>query len=391
MRIREAVRPGVAGMVTNPIEGKVGGYGINSYKERAEFASAMGLEFVNIALTLANARNIRDGGAVSATRWNGASMEQVRVPAQDLKAVYVYAGFHLIEGEEYKGVIKALSDTGKRFVNGPETIAICDDKGRSQALFEELGVRAPITAEYDRKAAAALLSESGFIFIKDTVGSMGDGQATVLAERGTITVKVDSDKTAFGSAAKALGFVEETLGSQRLIVQEGIRVKRVMGRVFDFRAMLQADYSGEPSMHAAFARIGADGLDQANCSKGGIAMDPYLFHPSFQSLGAEMERTGREIFKGLQRKTGAVGELGIDFLLSDRNEVIVLEINGKPGTDGSIRGLMSDTKRDSGLSLRTDSHAPTDEEITQGWKEKMATLVSNPVAYLKYLVENADA
>ncbi len=383
--IRQIGRKPVFGMITDQKEGKIGGYGEIGYRERAEHAMAMGIDFVNLTLTPQSALQVRQMGALEARRWNGAAMETVLVPVEDLRAVYIYGSSKVTGSVQYRETTDELAQIGTRFVNSPKTIDICDDKVRSQAIFDEIGVPTPITMDYSRANAKTLLLESGFIFIKEVTQSMGEGQATILKDGSNFIVKIDGQKISFTEMGSALHMVEQKL-KDTCIVQEGIRMPKVMDRVYDFRVMLQRDGTGSVVMPAVFARVGAQGLDQSNVSKGGKTQDPMVFHPEFDRLSAEFEEMGREIFMGIHRRSPEVGEIGIDFLVSKQGRTLVLEVNAKPGTDESIRDLGDSSKLDPRFTLRdrVDAIGP---EVGEAWQGRFTAILRNTIAYARHMVD----
>jgi len=377
---------GKFGFLTYPGDGVLGGYGDLTFKEKAVYAERIGVEYVNVRLTHENARAIRQGGLVEATRLSGTELEEVRFPASELKVVHDYVGPKLNTGEVYQKTIAALIATGKRFINGPAAIDICDDKQRSQELFDEMGVQTPKTADYTRANVRRLLAQSGFIFIKEVTGNMGRNQFTVSAAANGFVVKVDGAKEGFSSVDGALGFIEERMEGT-YIVQEGIRVQKVDGSVFDIRAMFQMDGSGQLAMPAAFVRVGAKGLDQSNVSRGGQVQDPYVFYHNFEHLRNEIELQGRAIFTAMQRRTRDVADIGMDFLVSQEGRVIVLEINARPGTDMNIRDMAEGRGINLKLSLRAGDHGVTEAEVAERSKDMLTKAIQNPVDYAKHLIE----
>ncbi|MDE1768581.1 MAG: YheC/YheD family protein [Candidatus Micrarchaeota archaeon] len=387
MKLKQA---NVAGMITHQKDGYVGGYGTETYKEKAEHAREIGLYFVKIDLTEENARQIREGGNVTAKHWDGRTLSDVTIPARNIKAIYDFSELDMPEYKDpaYDGIISALTNNGVRFVNGPKAKQIGNDKQLSQELFEEVGVRTPITMQYNRENAKALLHESGFIFIKDIEGVMGNGQVTILSTGNGFMANVDGTKTGFRDVGSALDFAEESVQG-RLIVQEGIVIPRLDGRVWDFRAIFQKDGSGNTVMPLVLVRIGAIGRDQSNIDKGGEGQDPYIFYPNFSTARCEIEEIGMKVFKGLERKAGDVGEIGMDFLASTKGELILIEINPTPGyTAGYIRDLSNGGPVNFELTLQRGGNMPTEEEIHRNWAVSMRDRIRNPVSYSKHIVES---
>ncbi len=358
------------GMLNNPYAGELGGFGLKTYKERAQLASSLGVTLVDLVLSQDNAQAIRKGENVHVRFLDGKNLSDYAFPSHSIKVVFDYAwsgSSGTCNIADHEAVVAALSDAGARFINGPEAIRICNDKWLSYELFSELGIDTPATMRYTHANAQSLLEGSGFVFIKDTGLSEGKGQFTVSLGEGKYILKSDSSYSVFGGLGQALDTVESKANTDRCIVQEGIKMPSIDGRVYDFRALFQLNGDGYIVLPAVYMRFGAAGSYQSNISNGGYSMDPSRIYPDFQRIRGRMEEIGIEIFKGLQRKAGDVGEIGMDFLLSSDGRLYVLEINSRSGTKG-IRDLAANSK-------------------SPEWERALESVLRNPIAHAARIME----
>ena len=362
-------------MLNNPYEGELGGFGLKTYKERAELALRDGVTLVDLRLSSTNVRSIMEGtGAnIEVGFWDGRKIITCKVPMQSIKVVFDYAGTGSsgsCDPYNHSKIVAVLNASGTKFVNGQQTESICSDKWSSYELFREIGADTPITMQYGRQNALALVKETGFVFIKDISMSEGRGQFTVSASKDGYTLRSQGNEETFGTLHSALDTIESASNPPTCIVQEGIKMQKIEGRIYDFRALFQLNGNGQIVLPAVYMRLGARGSDQSNISSGGYAQDPAHIFPDFSQIRESIAESGINIFKGLQRRSDYVGEIGMDFLRSSDGRLLVLEINSKSGTKG-IRDL---AKRDE----------------TQSWHSALQEVLRNPIMYAVSMIKTAD-
>ncbi|MCL4365581.1 MAG: YheC/YheD family protein [Candidatus Marsarchaeota archaeon] len=360
-------------MLNNPYKGKLGGFGLETYKERALIADRLGVTLVDVPISLKSLESLRRGVELPVRYWDGSSLRSKVVQVPSILVVYNYSG----SGSSgtcnigmRDSIIQEFRNIGKHFINGPEAEGICDDKSRSQTIFENAGVRCPTTASYTSANAETLFySSDGLIFIKNPKGSEGRGQFTVFADGEGVSVVSIDRMHSFQRLCDALEYVSKHVDTSYL-VQEGVRVQRINGSVFDIRAVFQIDGNGSIVLPAMYMRLGAAGSYQSNISSGGLAADPSTY--GFKAVRQEIFDSGIKVFKELQRMPGGAGEIAMDFLISTEGKISILEINSLPGTKG-IRDLAKTTEVD---------------DVGQNWPAALSEVLRNPIKYSKYLIND---
>ncbi len=363
----------VTAMLNNPYEGELGGFGMKTYKERAVLAAASGVVFVDLPITEETLSAIRRGSDLTVRYWSGSGFQSISMPKQCIGVIYDYSGSGSSGSCDIglkSEIIQELTNARKRFINGPEVKSICDDKLRSKTIFDSAGVRTPDTFPYTLDYAQKMFSRSkGFIFIKDPYASEGKGQFTIYSRSHAVYVASGTSIFGFQTLNGALTFISASVNDSYLI-QEGVRMRKIDGSVFDIRALFQSDGHGNIVMPAVYMRLGAKGSYQSNMGAGGHAADPNSAYPGFETIKAQIAVEGVKVFRELQRSAGDVGEIGMDFLISEEGRISILEINSLPGTKG-IRDLAGETKQ---------------TNAGQSWKAALSEVLRNPVLYSKYIM-----
>ncbi|WP_284151946.1 YheC/YheD family protein [Desulfofustis limnaeus] len=128
---------------------------------------------------------------------------------------------------------------------------------------------------------------------------------------------------------------EELMGNVPAILQQGIPIKRIDGRVFDIRVIM-VDHDDEWQWFHT-VRLGGRESDVSNLAQGGSLLSLHLFLEShFPDDAQRIYRTLRQTSDGLARyldafMPGQLMEVAFDYLLSARNTLFLAEINTKPG------------------------------------------------------------
>jgi glutathione synthase/RimK-type ligase-like ATP-grasp enzyme len=363
----------VTAMLNNPYEGELGGFGMKTYKERAVLATASGVVFVDLPITEETLSAIRRGSDLVIRYWSGSGFQYISMPKQRISVIYDYSGSGSSGSCDIglkSEIIRELANAKKRFINGPEVESVCDNKSKSKTIFDNAGVHTPDTVPYTLDNAQKMFSGAkGLIFIKDPYASEGKGQFTIYSGDHAVYVASGTFTSRFNTLNGALTYISASVNDSYL-VQEGVRMRKIDGSVFDIRALFQSDGHGNIVMPAVYMRLGAKGSYQSNMSAGGHAADPNLAYPGFETIKAQIAVEGVKVFRELQRSAGDVGEIGMDFLVSEEGRIFILEINALPGTKG-IRDLAGETKQ---------------TDVGQSWKSALSDVLRNPIRYSKYIM-----
>lgn len=197
-----------------------------------------------------------------------------------------------------------------------------------------------------REDIESLLTRYGAVFVKPAIGTQGQAVHRLALERSQ-RVRVQRagngstvTKTYSLSGAQWPEFVKQTFcGKRRFLVQQALDLLRVHGvRPADFRWLVQKDGRNQWGVTARVARIGGPGAVTTNLHTGG---DAVLAESLLQQAGwsqeareqvvRELDAGALAIARALEAKAGRLGELGIDFAVTNDRRVFLIEINPRPG------------------------------------------------------------
>lgn len=128
---------------------------------------------------------------------------------------------------------------------------------------------------------------------------------------------------------------EELMGNVPAILQQGIPIKKIDGRVFDIRVIMVNHDDAWQWFHTV--RLGRRDSDVSNLAQGGSLLPLHLFLEShYPDDAGRIHRILRQTSDGLARyldafMPGQLMEVAFDYLLSARNTLFLAEINTKPG------------------------------------------------------------
>lgn len=194
---------------------------------------------------------------------------------------------------------------------------------------------------------AVMMRRHGTVYVKAAGGGKGIGIWVLSTDgRGRYTYRYTDSRTRIhrGRTGNLGGIVRHLLGRPRQpwLIQPRIDLARWHGRIFDVRVLVQRDGQGRWRITGTGARIGRPGSIISNLYGGGDAwpLEPVLV----ESLGltaaeaASMRlrvedlalRVAQEIDRAC-RRTGYVGELGVDIGIDRGGRLWFFEANSRTG------------------------------------------------------------
>lgn len=187
----------------------------------------------------------------------------------------------------------------------------------------------------------AMLSRHGLVFVKDNHGSHGSDVVRLRAEGGRVGIRgrIDSQRVdeQFSTPDQIVSFLELLRPRADWVVQQGIDLPEVEGRLFDLRAIAQKDGSGLWQVPLVLVRLAQQGQVAANMSQGGEPFLPEAFlqrfgqqHPGLESLAEKAVDAARQTALALESRFGMLGEIGVDIGLDREGSARVFEANTKP-------------------------------------------------------------
>jgi hypothetical protein len=217
-------------------------------------------------------------------------------------------------------------------------------------------IRAPLDVE-------ELLRRHGAVYVKPTYGTQG--RSIYRLEQGSRGIRVQytaegqtqNRRMQRGSAAWQQFLQKKFCAKRQFLVQQALDLVKAEGvRPVDFRWLIQKDGQNRWRITARVARIGHRGSITTNLHTGG---DAVLAETFLQGHGYGKEKSRRELLEHfdqaafrvaevLEQKAGRIGEIGIDFGLTQQTRIFLIEVNPRPG-----RQMLKDTAPETReLSLR---------------------------------------
>lgn len=186
-----------------------------------------------------------------------------------------------------------------------------------------------------------MLDRHPVVFVKANEGSHGSEVVRISAGEDSWTVQGQMDgkpaTESFGSLDQLHDFLTLTTAGRLWILQQGISLPLVEGRICDLRVILQKDGQGAWQSPLVLLRWGRAGQVAANMSQGGEPFLPADFHERFGDMAefaARAETVARaaaaQAATALEARFGLLGEVGFDIALDQSGRAWVLEANTKP-------------------------------------------------------------
>ncbi|WP_274362062.1 YheC/YheD family protein [Paenibacillus thermotolerans] len=203
----------------------------------------------------------------------------------------------------------------------------------------DVSVHVPETALLSDSSAAAKLAERHErVYVKPYRGYRGlgiytaertkDGYFLKLRERGRTIGRRFSDWDELYRSLTA------ELNAAKYIIQQGLHLSNINGRIFDFRVIAQKDHTGEWTIQGILARIGARNSVVSNVSRGGAAKIANRMLAKYYNGEERAEQTVERIAELALRlcaeldKTGYIyGNIGMDIALDRFDRLWLIEIN----------------------------------------------------------------
>ncbi len=139
------------------------------------------------------------------------------------------------------------------------------------------------------------------------------------------------------TAVQMAPLLQEWIGDSLYIVQQGIPLPQVNGRVYDFRILIQKTEMGQWDITGTSARLGPKKSVTSNIHGGGEAVPPEkLLALSFSTektkeIIAELETLAYTTAQTCEVQYGKMMELGLDVGIDEKGHPWIIEVNTKPG------------------------------------------------------------
>jgi hypothetical protein len=187
-----------------------------------------------------------------------------------------------------------------------------------------------------------MLADYGHIYLKPENGSLGLGIHQILYDKinGHYYCRYRNDSgqkklTKFNSLEAMFKKVFHKRNLAKMIVQQGIHLLRVDGRIVDFRVHTNKDEDGEWQITAIAAKIGGQGSATTHINNGGevkIVEEVFSSKEEQKLYKEKLIETSLYLSKVLESHVeGIIGEIGFDLGIDKDGKIWLFEANSKPG------------------------------------------------------------
>jgi glutathione synthase/RimK-type ligase-like ATP-grasp enzyme len=277
--------------------------------------------------------------------------------------------------------IEELIARGVLFVTNPRFRQLFADKWEQHRIFTEHKIPTPCTELLTRESAIAFMKRYRTVFVKPRVGSGGNDQTVIVRLEQGFLVRRSSSKSP--SLVLSLEDVLEYLPEQMddYIIQEGISVDRLDGRVYDFRVVCQRGKSGRFAMTGCYMRIGPPHSHQANIKKRGHPQDPALVFEEWPRIERELRVLSKKIFDAFGK---GLGEAGIDVVMTTSGRLLAIELNTRPGSKGFelMRAWVTDDKHHRKNLVLPYPYTNT---TRRAWGRRLKLFKERPILFAEHL------
>jgi len=207
----------------------------------------------------------------------------------------------------------------------------------------------PETVEYSPDRLRSMLKKYSLLYIKPGNGTGGRSIIKLMSLNKSYAVLARSRQLAkraetFNDESALIDWLNRWVSREKIrdgnfMVQQGLNLAIVPGRVADMRLLIQKDGQGEWKVTGYGIRVGPKGSSTSNLHGGGKAM-------IFESLIAKrfgeerMETIRKECFdlafatvETIEQRFGGMMEFGLDIGIDNEGKVWLIEVNPKPGRD----------------------------------------------------------
>ncbi|MGA8944171.1 MAG: YheC/YheD family protein [Thermoactinomyces sp.] len=197
----------------------------------------------------------------------------------------------------------------------------------------------PETHWLTRERLLQMLKTYSSVFIKPNHGSGGSGIMRIKRVPKGYEIRYGRRRRVVRSNSYLHKVVQSSQNpSQRYLVQQGLRLAKYNGRIFDIRSYMQKPHS-KWVISGIVARLAAPNHYLTNYHKGGQGKPldkvlAYLFKNNRRKVDDRLnliKKLSHMIAKTLNKRHSHIRELGIDFVIEKNGRLWILEANTRPG------------------------------------------------------------
>ncbi|MBT5872457.1 MAG: YheC/YheD family protein [Candidatus Latescibacteria bacterium] len=239
-----------------------------------------------------------------------------------------------------------FTKSGIPFVNPTAFLRFAGDKLETYKQLRSAGIRVPETAACSPASLELMFERSGQFFLKPRNGSNGAGIIEVQRTSGNqIQLRYQACLFTVNTMAQLVR-TASVITRNRLfekgvyLVQQGISSELPHRRrypQFDLRAIVQKNSIQAWEVTGIVARVAARGSATTNLSTGARAEEPepvlerVYGRKTTEGILSDIEIICISLCSYLDQKVCRFGELGVDIIIDENANSVVLEVNAKPG------------------------------------------------------------
>jgi len=207
----------------------------------------------------------------------------------------------------------------------------------------------PETVDYSPEHLREMLKRYSLLYIKPGNGtggrsiikltSNGNGYSVLARSR-----KLSKSASSFRDEASLIAWLNRFVEREKIrggifMIQQGLDLGIVPGRVADIRLLIQKNGSGEWKVTGYGFRVGPVGSSTSNLHGGGKALpfeqvvERKFGREKLESIRKECFELAYKIVETIEEKFGGMMEFGLDIGVDKEGRVWLIEVNPKPGRD----------------------------------------------------------
>jgi hypothetical protein len=195
----------------------------------------------------------------------------------------------------------------------------------------------PETFLYNEVNVSELLEKYKLVYIKPSYGSKGKSVHRVeLTDSGDIHISLHSMAPTYicRKNESIQEKLDELLGLQKYMVQQGIHMSQLDDQYFDIRVLVQKGIIGEWMISSITCRVAYERyFNTSMCETIYDAAEilPRLFKPEeMNEILQTLYETSVKAAQEAETHMGSLGELSVDYVLDEQRKLWIMELNGKP-------------------------------------------------------------
>ncbi|GIN19303.1 YheC/YheD family endospore coat-associated protein [Siminovitchia fordii] len=185
-----------------------------------------------------------------------------------------------------------------------------------------------------------MVATYGHVYLKQADGSNGDKIRQVLydSEKNDYYCRFFDNKNRlykYDSIESLINHLYKRKESEKLIIQQGIRLQRIDKKPMDFRVHVNKDESGHWNVSAIAAKIAGEGSPTTHTRFGGIVRsleEAFPEEEERETYRNKLHKAALDLAAAIEDNIGGiVAEIGFDLGIDRNGKVWMFEANSKPG------------------------------------------------------------